>query len=683
MSAIPESDPREELTGILHNAYRGKYQNIAHHRDGGTSIAYTADYMLGDSKIEKRLIMVDRTERIPTTSERAQRMLDRGNATWRKIFISQYLPQAELNGVAGVLDHEDLRDFGWDGMSAVFKFIEGETLEERIHETPLTKRQVNKWGTDILASMQYMQGREVVHRDLKALNVIIDTTDKAWLIDLGNAKHESELDVRLQPTLGHNLSVSPKVVAGLTGTPVKEDWQTEAYSFGTMLYKMITGKDMLSHKDTSATRLDTGMSLLTEGRPDPSKHEEALQDAIATLPKEFKAYKSIIYKSMTQTNLAYHSLDEIMADMHKAGKPSLLEQIPSTLKKFIAAVGITAFTLPIFTSTGAYWGEDKPEKTSAPQIKSVDPYPLSAMWSGQTGEIINNIVKMDLRVNNITAHQKFFSNRKNMDYPEKMQKYEYPESAFVPVMPGDELSISVTAQELPRPESPEYESITMNGRVYIQGEKAETFTAAAAPADRSGLNNVPEAYFAYGYVNIVIPKDAKAGTSMLVAEFDAPKMKHVQTPAGKIISRLKVPLIVGDPEKAVYLSSVNLGFSSAAHYSSPLSISKNIDQSLQYSLEVPEVNYRENLTADCASNTCSPSFQLPRVKLSNGIAHFIAEKPGRATYHDFVPVQSQQIDSTYTTWQFQLPDSDFSERIRNIMQGYNQRSAPVKGLAAK
>jgi eukaryotic-like serine/threonine-protein kinase len=132
----------------------------------------------------------------------------------------------------------------------VMECIEGESLADRLAKGPLPAEQVLRIGTEIADALDKAHRSGVVHRDLKPGNIMLTKTG-AKLLDFGLAKPTiapagavtltnvaANSPVTEQGTIvGTYQYMSPEQVEG------KElDGRSDVFSFGTVLYEMLTGQ---------------------------------------------------------------------------------------------------------------------------------------------------------------------------------------------------------------------------------------------------------------------------------------------------------------------------------------------------------------------------------------------------------------------------------------------------------
>ncbi len=143
----------------------------------------------------------------------------------------------------------------------VMEYLEGQTLAERLAKGPLPIDQVLKIGTEIAQALEKAHQQGIIHRDLKPANIML-TKAGAKLMDFGLAKPElsvasSSIGPLTPSTPTMNLASLTSAASPLTqkgsivGTfhymapellqGAEADARTDVFSFGCVLYEMITG----------------------------------------------------------------------------------------------------------------------------------------------------------------------------------------------------------------------------------------------------------------------------------------------------------------------------------------------------------------------------------------------------------------------------------------------------------
>jgi Tol biopolymer transport system component len=184
--------------------------------------------------------------------------------------------EQEARAVAA-LDHPNilaLYDVGTHEGSPyiVTQLLEGESLRERLQAGPLTPRKAIEVGAEIAQGLAAAHEKGIVHRDLKPANVFVTKDGHVKILDFGLAKlapprspdERAKATTVLEATdagtvLGTVAYMSPEQVRGQT-----VDHRTDIFSFGCVLYEMLSGKRAF----TGDTAADTMTAILTND-PDP------------------------------------------------------------------------------------------------------------------------------------------------------------------------------------------------------------------------------------------------------------------------------------------------------------------------------------------------------------------------------------------------------------------------------
>jgi len=132
----------------------------------------------------------------------------------------------------------------------VMELLEGETLRERLNRGALAVRKAVEIGTQIAYGLAAAHERGIIHRDLKPENIFLTKDGHTKLLDFGLAKAQSSaattssdgptaVTMRTVPgiVMGTAPYMSPEQVRGET-----VDYRSDIFSFGAVLYEMLTGK---------------------------------------------------------------------------------------------------------------------------------------------------------------------------------------------------------------------------------------------------------------------------------------------------------------------------------------------------------------------------------------------------------------------------------------------------------
>src|ERR1700685_4292891 len=128
-----------------------------------------------------------------------------------------------------------------DGMKFItMAYVEGQDLHQIIKENPkLPLERVLKFATQLAGALAAAHAEDVVHRDLKPQNILLDKNDQVYISDFGLAKSFAEGAVGMTQTgafLGTPRYMSPEQVEGKP-----TDGRADLYAYGLILYEMVTG----------------------------------------------------------------------------------------------------------------------------------------------------------------------------------------------------------------------------------------------------------------------------------------------------------------------------------------------------------------------------------------------------------------------------------------------------------
>ena len=145
----------------------------------------------------------------------------------------------------------------------VMELVEGETLADRLARGPMPVVETLDVAHQIAEALESAHEKGIIHRDLKPANVKITPEDRVKVLDFGLARlpetdnAASPATVANSPTLSV-LATQAGVIIGTAGYMSPEqakgavaDHRSDVFSFGAVLYEMLTGRRAF-HADTPA-----------------------------------------------------------------------------------------------------------------------------------------------------------------------------------------------------------------------------------------------------------------------------------------------------------------------------------------------------------------------------------------------------------------------------------------------
>lgn len=657
----------ETLVPIVNQALGSKYQNIRFFRQGGTRMCLLADWTPTEGLVEQRIIKVD----IPPESPRAVRHVSRNYTTLNDARILLSIRNPEQHHLTRIYDVEQLQDHGWDGTLSVESYFPSESLEERVKRKPLDAKEFRTVFRQVLEGMKYlMEDNDLYHRDLKASNILVDEHLNVRITDFTNAQRRGMVSEKPLPTAGGHFVMDPKLIGKFTGNERKYDDQSEMYALGmTMLYAL-TGRNVAEYDpDTGiAVRTDTGASLLTDGKIDAEKHDFLMQNTLTKfIFTKNDPYAHIIRRATSlHDSMRYKDIGEMAKDFERACKGTFTERLGAKWKELTAATVMAGLLLG---SAGLAWQNHNSlqelDRKTKQVIAEQSKYHVKSQFRGDTLEIKNNLLEMNITVHNMQRVRQELSHE------------SYPESPFIKANPGEQLNLYINASEIPREQSRDkYEAIpTITGKAYFEGHQGEKFTVGAYPYDPTvltdGFYHIP-----FGMPSVKVPKGE--GLHVLAVELYAPGDKALNTidmpPEGQVISRKRIPVIVGDPAQVVDMTkAAMLGYRHDIGFGHVHDKYQSVDPSITYEFRIPEIKHVER-HGDDNMNSTQADYGIS-IKTAPGIKNatleIIARREGEDILHTFLPIKQEMLGGT-GWWTPTLPDDKFSDRIKRYRDSYER-----------
>src|SRR4249919_4148777 len=167
-------------------------------------------------------------------------------------------------------------DAGEDGGHPyiVFEYVEGETLKQRIaREGALDPQEAIAYAIEVGRGLSVAHARNMVHRDIKPQNVLIDAEGRAKLTDFGISRQlEQDGMTATGRVLGTTDYVAPEQAMGHRADP-----RSDIYSLGVVLYEMLIGQ-VPFHADS---QVGVAMKHVNEELPDVQRRRPEVSAAVA------------------------------------------------------------------------------------------------------------------------------------------------------------------------------------------------------------------------------------------------------------------------------------------------------------------------------------------------------------------------------------------------------------------
>jgi serine/threonine-protein kinase len=210
--------------------------------EGGMGKVYLADDRSLDRKVAIKFLLAENS-----ADESARKRLVREARAAAK------LEHPNICSVHEVTEH--------DGQTfIVMQYVEGETLAERIARKPVEIKEVLDVAEQVADGLAEAHSHGIIHRDIKPQNVMLTARGQVKVLDFGLAKIVRREDVAASEVPTESLMSEAGAIAGTVHYMSPEQLRAEAidrrsdiFSFGVVMYEMITGHQPFARESSAET----------------------------------------------------------------------------------------------------------------------------------------------------------------------------------------------------------------------------------------------------------------------------------------------------------------------------------------------------------------------------------------------------------------------------------------------
>jgi serine/threonine protein kinase/tetratricopeptide (TPR) repeat protein len=318
-----------------------QYQILEKLGEGGMGVVYKAQ----DTKLD-RLVALKFLPHHLTANEAEQAR-----------FLQEAKAAAALNhpNVCAVIDIQE-----HDGTQfIVMEYVDGETLRKKV---PFAKiDDALRYAVQIGEALQEAHSKGIVHRDVKCENIMVNSRSQIKVMDFGLAKLKGSLKLtRTSSTVGTLAYMAPEQIQGGT-----VDARSDIFSFGVVLFEMLTGKMPFRGEHDAAM-----MYSIVNEEPDPvAKHlpsvspeiERIVQRALEKDPED--RYQSIadmvseirrVQKQSTRVSRTMtHAIPAEVPQRQDTPTASIAPPVPARSSKNVIIIAVSMVVL-LAVAAGAY-----------------------------------------------------------------------------------------------------------------------------------------------------------------------------------------------------------------------------------------------------------------------------------------------------------------------------------------
>lgn len=229
----------------------------------------------------------------------------------------------------------------------VMEFMDGETLKDRVRrEGRLSMEEAVRIASEICSGLQHAHENNIVHRDIKPQNILINKEGTAKVADFGIARAVTSSTVTMgdASVIGSVHYFSPEQARG-----GYVDKKTDIYSLGIVLYEMVTGVVPFEGESAISVALKHIQEMVTPpGEINPE------------IPKSIQY---IIQRAIEKDlDKRYHNAFEMLEDLQRA----LKEPAGEYINRFIEDNQATMIIPALYNIDGIVKSQE-PKSTQEPE----------------------------------------------------------------------------------------------------------------------------------------------------------------------------------------------------------------------------------------------------------------------------------------------------------------------------
>jgi serine/threonine-protein kinase len=207
------------------------------------------------------------------------------------------------------------------------EYVEGNSLKELIKEETFIIEEVLSTAIQVAEGLNAAHKKGIVHRDIKSDNIMLTAEGLVKIMDFGLAKLRGVSKLtKTGSTVGTLAYMSPEQVQG-----IEVDQRSDIFSFGVVLYEMITGLLPFKGEHEAAIMY----SILNE-TPEPLARYKA------DVPEELQ--RSVGKALEKNREIRYQNVDELRTDLTRIRKGLESSSVIPSSKKPQPSIAVLPFT---------------------------------------------------------------------------------------------------------------------------------------------------------------------------------------------------------------------------------------------------------------------------------------------------------------------------------------------------
>ncbi len=395
---------------------RSHYKILEKLGEGGMGVVYKAQ----DTKLKRVVALKFLPHHINVTTEEETRLLQEAQA-------AATLNHPNICTIHDIKEHEGPASAGGQQF-IVMECVDGMTLRKKILASPLRPEDAIAYALQIGDALHEAHNKGIVHRDIKADNIMVNAKNQVKVMDFGLAKLKGSLKLtKASSTIGTLAYMAPEQIQGN-----EVDGRSDIFSFGVLLFEMLTSR-MPFRGDHDAAIM---YSILNEESDTVQKYR---QDVSPELDR-------IIHRALEKDPAdRYQHVDDMVSELRKLQKSSTrvvrpdlpaqtatvqTSQVPTgSRKKSTMAMWITAAVVVVLAVAGWLLFLNKP----AQHISSIAVLPFANVGADPDAEYLSDGITENL-INTL-------SQLSNLTVMSRSSVFHYKGKGIDPQKAGNELGV--------------------------------------------------------------------------------------------------------------------------------------------------------------------------------------------------------------------------------------------------
>ncbi len=198
-------------------------KTISHYRiieklgEGGMGVVYKAE----DMKLDRFVALKFLPSHLEEDDKALSRLLKEAKAASK-------INHPNVCTIYTIEEHEDTHFI-------VMEYVDGETLRKK--DKPFSIDDSLDYSVQISEALNDAHEKNIIHSDIKSENIMVNTKGRIKVMDFGLAKLKEDIRLTKSGIAGTIAYMSPEQIQGL-----EIDNKSDIWSFGVVMYEMLTGK---------------------------------------------------------------------------------------------------------------------------------------------------------------------------------------------------------------------------------------------------------------------------------------------------------------------------------------------------------------------------------------------------------------------------------------------------------